>query len=487
MPADFSNASYVIMRGTREVGIADLKPWELLYVTQSGNGVDWSFTVVDRKVTGVLEIVQQNNERLSPALTTTGRVFNVRVAGTNYSVTDSVYAASPTMHAQISTNNGDNFVQLTPAEAGKLIGEQVTLYLDHSGDVVYMVGDAKGIGAAGNYGQVVNVNPTSGTVVGATYLGVTGIASVELLLANGTKTTYLVDGSSRINTHDGNKIEAFSSIKRGDFVEFRLRGDGRVDRMTNVTDRIALLTEGTTPGGVQDDSNRINIAGNWFLAGDAVVFNVTTTGTEVERIANFSMVKDSLDITNVFYVTSGNRVTHLAVYTEQLGAAVSYAVVMETGADRDGSYIRLMDSKGTITRYDTDTILGRTTGTVEEMALKARLENAGFKSVVNFSATGGDLTDITEVVNNVRGGNVIATVTAIDRTGQGSVRLQNITTGVAPNNVWYSLDSDTVLYNLDGTPRVITLADLAVGDQVVFGEIIGMITEGQFNFLAVRN
>jgi hypothetical protein len=343
-----------------------------------------------------------------------------------------------------------------------------------------MVGDARGIGVAGNYGQVVKVNPIL-AVGGAA----DGIASVELLLANGTKATYLVDGNSRINGQDGDTPAAFTSLARGEFVEFRLRADGRVDRMTEVTTAMTL-----NDLVVDQDNNRIQIGTNWFLAGDAVVFNVVA-GTTVDRIASWSMVENGSTgnetITDVVYVTSGNRVTHLAVRTEQLGAAVNYAVVMETGQDRDGIYVRLMDSKGTITRYDTDTILGRTTGTVEEMALKARLENAGFKSVVNFSATGGDLTDITEVVNNVRGGNVIATVTAIDRTGQGSVRLQNITTGVAPNNVWYSLDSDTVLYNLDGTPRVITLADLAVGDQVVFGEIIGMITEGQFNFLAVRN
>jgi len=453
-PSDLSTASHVILRGTREVGIADLKPWELLYVSPNANGVDWSFTVVDRKATGTLEVVQTSGTT----------VFNVRVGGTNYSV------SSP---AQVSTNNGDTFFSTFAAEAGKLIGEQVTVYLDHSGDVVYMVGDARGIGAAGNFGQVVKVNPTTG-VVGAN-IGVTGIASVELLLANGTKATYPVDGNTRIDavltgtraTRDGDTVEAFNSLARGEFVEFRLRADGRVDRMAEITDSVTLTT-----ANVDTDNNRINIGGNWFQAGGAVVFNVT--GTDVERIANWSMVEDSLPV--VFYVTSGNQVTHLAVSAVQLGAAVNYAVVMETGTDRDGLYVRLMDSKGAITRYDAEA---------------AQLAGIGFRSVVNFTATGGKLTGtVHEVVYDTRAENTIATITAIDRTGRGAVRLE-----IGTTNTWYFIDSDTVIYNLAGTPRVITLADLAVGDQVVYRNLTvaspnqaqGMIEGGNFNFLAIRN
>jgi len=470
-PADLSTASYVIMRGTREVAIADLKPWELLYVTPGGNGVDWSFTVVDRKATGVLDVVQTSGTT----------VFNVRVGGTNYSV------SAP---AQVSTDNGDTFLS-TFGDAGKLIGEQVTVYLDHSGDVVYMVGDARGIGAAGNYGQVVKVNPATGVGTGGAIVA-TGIASVELLLANGTKATYLADGNSRITdqagaTRDADEPLAFDNLDRGDFVEFRLRADGRVDRMTEVTTSIpslGVITGGT--GQVDDDNNRILINNSWFLAGDAVVFNVTATGTEVERIASWSMVENESTgantIVNVFYVTSGNRVTHLAVSTEQLGAAVNYAVVMETGQDRDGIYVRLMDSKGTVTRYAYNNVAG--------------FAQLGFRSVVNFTATGDDLTGtVHEVVYDTRTDNKIATVTAIDRTGRGAVRLQeNVPAGqTAAANVWYYLDSDTVLYNLAGTPRVITLADLAVGDQVVYRNLthtteeLGMIDKGNFNFLAVRN
>jgi len=451
--ADLSDDAYLIMRGTREVGIADLKPWELLYVTPNGNGVDYSFTVVDRKASGVLDVVQ----------TSDNAIFNVRVGGTNYSVSND---------AQVSTNNGDEFNGMDNTIVGKkasdLIGEQVTVYLDHSGDVVYMVGDARGIGVAGNYGQVVKVNPIL-AVGGAA----DGIASVELLLANGTKATYLVDGNSRINGQDGDTPAAFTSLARGEFVEFRLRADGRVDRMTEVTTAMTL-----NDLVVDQDNNRIQIGTNWFLAGDAVVFNVVA-GTTVDRIASWSMVENGSTgnetITDVVYVTSGNRVTHLAVRTEQLGAAVNYAVVMETGADRDGDFVRLMDSKGAITRYDVPSDVS--------------LANIGFKSVVNFEASGDRLTLITEVVDNASAGRTSATVTAIDRTGRGSVRLE-----IGTTNRWFTLDSDTVLYNLTGTPIVITLADLAVGDQVVYntnaletGAARMIDAEGQFNFLVIRN
>lgn len=418
---------YFVMKNGAPASFEDLKENDIVYNTK--RGVTNYFDAVDKKVSGTLEGVVEDGEDV--ILTVGGQDYKLQMD----------YSGDGAFAAMISTDGGDSVSNITDIEdLYDYIDNNVTLCLNLIGKVSLVITDeeAEGTKMYGIVNEVIRDNINGDFV--------------KILTKEGTVVKYEINKDS--DTTAKGFRDAFDEGKKttnvDTFVQYTLQSDGSIDKLTDLWD-----PSDDTQIASDVETGRIQVGTTWYqVKSSVVVFNTADPDDDeyssVEAYSDlYDAVDDSGDVEVVIHLNSDGIIDYIVAVDAELGGG-DFFMVMGKGKDANGWYVNL-DRNGTTTKY---TCKNEPTAVTKKDVVKI---NKSGSEITSFDFTNGfDYSPAT--VNKA--------VYDVD-TSNSRIKIEGI---------WYSVDEDTIIYEVDETnPIARELADVAKDDQVAFYPEDGLI------------
>ncbi|HWQ75072.1 MAG TPA: S-layer homology domain-containing protein [Syntrophomonas sp.] len=374
----------------------------------------------------------------------------------------------------ISTDDGDTYSKITGDFDNKIetpdtivddledaTGGDVIVYLSPSGTVAAILVGEGGVSSS-LYG-VINDDAVSSLVEGKV------TASIEVMLADGSLTTYAPDEDSEIEVNGAKARDLVAADITGtnldvdDLVQITLNSDGYINVIKTGSSIKYYKNFGNVAINGDQDEMTITIGGNSYDLGNAVVFNtcLSIANKDDDEVDTVSL-SEFMDNADSGIAKSGNDVVAVVndgtikylVFDDPkvLGSDNKLAMVTSKGTDSNGAYVKLM-----------------TTGDPVKYTIKS--VNGVYYSkgkVINYDLVSGKVKMLDWSNWNQYGdsGNLV-----IDKIS-GKVFTITDTKGTDPTTddvtVSYAVDADTLYFDYtDDDPVVAEKGDFATDDRVL--------------------
>lgn len=432
IPTDLneSDVDYVVIRDGKFVDLSEIKAGDLVWIYDANKpanlskGQDYRILVSSAYVEGKLEEVNTARD-------------SVTVGGKK----------SDAFNLVISTDNGDTFADINDNDLDDLMDETVKVYFDPLGIARVIVGDSDGISSGKAMYGVVTDYTVSNSVSNPK------VTEIEILKSDNTQVIYKTNGDSADAARDV-ESGAAKEFSVGSFVKFTLTSDNYIDGFKVLDNKTATLAD------VDTDNDRIKLTNSsdngWYKTDSIVVFDCSAADPDDWEVVSYKDLENTIDdggaIDNAKYYVDSNELKYVVVTTD-LGGTSDYAMVMGTGRNSDGDFVKL-NINGTVKLYNVKDDVDLVGNDIKEGDL------------VTYKTSGGDVSELTVVVEEDETSTDV--VDDVDTKGkQFKVKHEDGTTE------WYTIDADTVIFDWsdhDGDPAYITLEDIADGDKVVVGD-----------------
>lgn len=401
---DADDYNYVVVKDGKFVDFSDIKENDIVYDFGSVYDVDNYFVVIGKKVEGTFESVSKFSGT---------DVTQIKVDGKKYDFS-----------GVWSTDNGDDFNATTMqlSDAKDFIGKNVVLGFGiNPNSPVYLAGDIDTSEDSYKYALLIKRLPDVPSSTGTNdYL--------RFLLADGTKVSYLVTDDSA----DLAQTAVTSDVYDYALVKFTLDSDGAIDKFEVVSLASAMTLDITDV----KDNTRVYYNSSWLTANNnTVVFRVYNDDLEEKAVTSsfsslYSYIDDGQTLVDTYAYVKDGVVKYIVVKDRTaLASSTMYAIYTGSGYNKDGYTITLNvkgESKTYNVKADADPGLTKYR-LVSYTLVDGKTANEAVYSV--FSPT--------KAVTKI---NSSANMVEID-------------------NVWYTINSDSVIYDVtDDEVNVIGLS-----------------------------